>query len=145
MPTDSRPQEFLWWLKRGRGFIGKKLPSIDSVEEFEIQWVQWWLEAQPNWRDTQNWPLGKGEITGKDWGDLLDGGKDGIYLVIVSLAWWIHARDSSSESKLNKAIEDVSWVLNGLLSSLTTDAATRKRHPTPATTGRAKKRARLQE
>ena len=145
MPTDSRPQEFLWWLKRGRGFTGKKLPNIDSVKEFEKQWVQWWSEAQPQWRDTQNWPFEKGDIADKDWGDFADGGKDGIYLVVVSLAWWIHARDSSEESKLDEAIEDVSWVLNGLLSRLATDATTCKKHPGPATTGRAKKRARLQE
>jgi len=58
----------------------------------------------------------------QDWGDLPNGGKDGLFLVVVSLGWWIHARDATKDSKVDDAIVDVTWVLDNLVSLLSADA-----------------------
>ena len=143
MPKKPRPEELSWWFRIGRRqFTKKGLPTIKSVQEFEQKWIQWWTAAQPHWRVTQDWPFEKGDVAGEDWGDLLEGGKDGIYLFIVSLAWWIHARDPAEESRVDEAIGDVSWVLQNLLYRLSA-AAPRKRHPDAIETDRPAKQARL--
>ena len=89
-----------------------------------MEWIQWWTAAQPQWRVAQGWPFAKGDTVSKDWGHLLEGGKDGMFLVVVSLAWWISAQDSSEESELDNAIEDVAWVLGNLNFRLSMDATT---------------------
>ena len=157
MPKVFRPNEISWWFQIGRRRFGEKnIPTIDSVEEFEASWIKWWTAGQPEWRDTEDWPFEMGDATGKDWCNLPDGGKDGIFVVIVSLAWWVCARGSSGGRKLDEALTDVTWVLDGLISYLSTCAITpdsppaspptqpRKR-PAPTKTYRATKQARLQE
>ena len=52
----------------------------------------------------------------QDWGHLPNGGKDGIFMVIITLRWWIHFQDLSDNSKLGDAMEDVTWVLKKLIS-----------------------------
>ena len=41
---------------------------------------------------------------------------------MVSLGWWVHKRDLLTESELDEAIADVSWVVRQLNSFLSTDA-----------------------
>lgn len=62
------------------------------------------------------------DAAGRDWGRLPDGGKNGLFLVMVSLGWWIHAQDPSEGSRLGDAIADVAWVINNLVSLLATKA-----------------------
>jgi hypothetical protein len=157
MPTDPRPQEISRWFKHGRRFAGKNVPTVDSIERYEETWVQWWKAGQPRWRDTNNWPFERGDATGEDWGHLLDGGKDGLFLIVVSLACWVYAGSSSEQSKLDEAIVDVTWVLDGLITRLSADATTSDTPPATSSTtqrrvrtnpsqyGRSAKRARLQE
>jgi len=54
---------------------------------------------------------------------LLDGGKDGLFLIVVSLGWWISTQGLSEESKTTEAVRDVTWVIENLVSCLSTDAA----------------------
>ena len=95
--------------------------------------------AQLKWRDTRGWPLAREDTTGKDWGYLLDGGKDGLFLIVISLGWWVHARDPSEESKVDDAIMDVTWVLENLISCLATSISDSPENP-PATLARQKAR-----
>lgn len=60
----------------------------------------------------------------QDWGDLPNGGKDGLFLVVVSLGWWIHARGATKGSKVDDAIADVTWVIDNLVSLLSANATT---------------------
>lgn len=82
--------------------------------------MKWWSAAQPGWRDTRSWPFlqGEDEAIAQDWGQLSLGGKDGLFLVVVTLAWWVHARDPAVNSKLDDAVSDVSWVISRLITSL---------------------------
>ncbi|KAF9784043.1 hypothetical protein BJ322DRAFT_977808, partial [Thelephora terrestris] len=98
------------------------IPEILSAKDFEDMWVLWWSAIQPKWRDTQSWPFVQEDAAGRGWGSLHKGGKDGLFLIIVSLGWWIHARDPSETSKVDDAISDVAWVVNNLISFLSADA-----------------------
>lgn len=59
---------------------------------------------------------------GGDWGDLLNGGKDSLFLIVLSLGWWIDIQDPSEELKVDDAIEDVTWVIDNLVAFLWADA-----------------------
>ena len=124
MPVRPRPSELSLWFKMGRRLRSPKtIPPIESIQDFESEWVEWWSAIQPPWRDTRDWPFVRDDATEQeDWGDLPNGGKDGLFLVVVSLGWWIHARDPSEDSKVDDAIADVTWVVDNLISSLSTDA-----------------------
>jgi hypothetical protein len=61
------------------------------------------------------------DAVGLDWGDLPNGGKDGLFVVLVSLGWWVLARDPSKDSKVDEAIADVAWVIGTLVSFLSSD------------------------
>ena len=115
------------------------MPTIASITSFEEHWVQWWSAAQPEWRDTERWPFLQDGTAG-DWGRLSSGGKDGLFLVVVSLGWWVHARDPAADCKLDAAISDVSWVLEQLITSLSADAIASDSSPdTPVTSSRLRR------
>jgi len=84
--------------------------------------VAWWSAAQPGWRETSDWPFVQEDADGRDWGSLADGGKDGLFLTLVSLGWWVLAREPSQDSKVDKAIQDVTWVINQVVSYLAVPA-----------------------
>ena len=109
----------------------KNIPDIDNIEDFEEQWVEWWSVCQPEWRDTDCWPFPQEDTVGCDWGDLPDGGKDGLFLVMVSLGWWIYARDPAEDSRVDDIISDVTWVIDGLVSLLTTETSSLHSSPDP--------------
>ena len=155
MPTQPRPDELGRWFKWGRLYDRKHLPEIEDLEVFEEQWTAWWSAAQPRWRETESWPFEQVDATGRDWGKLPDGGKDGLFLVVVSLGWWIHALDPSEESVLDNAIADVTWVLENLIRFLSVDIIAdsdspsdtpspppQKQRPHPTKIGPPRKRAR---
>lgn len=91
---------------------------IKSIQTYEDKWVKWWTEAQPKWRNTRNWPFPQDDVGTGDWDDLFLGGKDGLYIVVMSLSWWAHARDPVVDSKVEDAISDVCWVMGHLITSL---------------------------
>ena len=107
------------------------MPNIKSIEEFEGLWVQWWTAAQPKWRDTGSWPFSQDEVAG-DWGTKLSsGGKDGLFLIVMSLGWWARASDPAVECKLRAAINDISWVMKQLNTSISARAIARPSSPDP--------------
>ena len=96
------------------------MPLIPSLSEYEDCWISWWKGLQPPWRNTGNWPLLQSHSTVDAWDKLLVGGKDGIFVVVMALSWWISkTKQGTSESqKLTEAVADVSWVLSHLVSAL---------------------------
>ena len=118
-----RPGELGRWFKLGRRLgTPNHLPQLGSVEDFEDSWVQWWSASQPKWRDTRHWPFAREDaVEQRDWSVLSGGGKNGLFLVVVSLGWWIHKRDPSKDSKVDDAIADVAWVIDNLVSFLSSD------------------------
>ena len=94
---------------------------IESVQTYEDEWVQWWTKAQPDWRSVETWLFPKDDPGTEDWGSLFSSGKDGLYIVVMSLSWWAHALDPAVDSKIYDAVSDVSWVMEQLIISLTDD------------------------
>ena len=117
------------------------MPEIKSVLAFEDLWVQWWSAAQPIWRDTNSWPFSQDETVMDDWGMLSLGGKDGLFVVMMTLGWWIHARDPAVDSKVGDAISDVSWVVKHIISSLAADATTHSPPSNPPATSSQRRRS----
>jgi len=121
-------------------------------------WISWWTALQPEWRIAYDWPFPQHVSVDDSWDNLLIGGKDGLFIVIMSLGWWC-IEDAKSEgdgraSQLKAAISDVSWVLSHLVSAFSADeltfypssSPTRSSSPVPQVTkkvGRPNKRSRL--
>lgn len=117
-----RPDEIGWWFRISRRqFAAKHIPQIKSVDNFKNKWIQWWAAVQLKWQETDVWPFLK-DGAGQDWDCLLDGGKDELFLVVVSLGWWINVRDPCLELKVGDAIADVTWVVDNLVSILSANA-----------------------
>lgn len=124
LPVRPRPREVSHWFKQGRPLeFPNQLPTFKSLESFEKEWVAWWSAAQPEWRNTEDWPLHREDVDDPDWDELPNGGKDGLFLIVVTLGWWILVRDPSKNSKLDDAIADVAWVVDKLITLLSAEAS----------------------
>ena len=57
------------------------------------------------------------EVNG-DWLNIRKGGSNGVFIVILTLAWWLHASNGvvDADPEFARALEDVSWVLDHLIS-----------------------------
>jgi len=95
---------------------------IASLPNYEELWIGWWTSLQPDWRNTGSWPLPRSPSADGSWDELLVGGKDGLFIVVMSLSWWIvecaKGEGESEESELEEALADISWVLSNLVSVL---------------------------
>ena len=104
------------------GSLLQKIYRLSSLSRvLRTKWVAWWAACQPEWRSTSSWPFAQEDAAGLDWGDLPNSGKDGLFVVLVSLGWWVCARDPSKDSKVEEAIVDVAWVISNLVSFLSSD------------------------
>lgn len=143
LPTSPRPNELPVWFKNGRRLGEKSIPQIEDIDTFEETWVAWWLAAQPQWRQTRGRSYERTDTAERDWGHLLDGGKDGIFLAVISLGWWVQARARypPMNSKIDTAIADVTWVLDNVVSALSASAIAGSESPpnTPPPASRKKR------
>ena len=89
------------------------MPSLEDSQAFGTSWKTWWQSMQPAWRGRN---LSRNIPSDANWSPLLYGGANGLFLVILSLAWWIRADRSNniSDDRIADAIEEVSWVLEHL-------------------------------
>lgn len=122
LSTFSRPEAVGWWFRHGRRDFTKIPPNLKNPE-YGVLWIGWWTRLQPTWRNTVDWPFPQTASPGDLWDDLLIGGKDGIFIVIMTLAWWSieHKKSGEESSTLDEAIEDVSWVLSHLVFALSAE------------------------
>ena len=113
LPTGSRPLEIGAFMKNGRKY--EKAPNLskEKVQGLGLTWMIWWSDLQPAERSTEAWPFNRTPLDGCEWNVLRQGGPNGIYLVIVSLAWWLRgAAESEARNKVFEAIADVSWAVS---------------------------------
>ncbi|KAG6807869.1 hypothetical protein H0H92_006161 [Tricholoma furcatifolium] len=119
LPTESRPEEIQWWMKRKRLFTN--VPKICSPE-YSVSFEKWWREMQPSWRTesaNDGEALSRDVPTGGKWERMLSAGNNGMFLVIVALAFWALAPDvATTQGKLEAAIDDVLWVFKAMLAML---------------------------
>jgi hypothetical protein len=100
------------WLKSGRKYDTP--PDIPDRAKYAAAWWTWWIAQQPKWREARK--LLRDTRKGETWSQLRRGGNNGIFMLIVSLSWWLGAIGEPSNDVL-KAIGDVSWVLDQLLAT----------------------------
>lgn len=111
LPTESRPAEVSIWIRTWR-YNDNHIPSVTNVEAFHQNWVHWWVACQPPWRQNQEWPLPKERVEDVSWGKLAARGKNGLFLVIMTTAWWATALRSDDQRHLfEAAVDDIHWVI----------------------------------
>lgn len=114
----ARPQPVADWLDRQPGF--HVAPPIGTPLEYGTSWCTWWRSMQPRWRregdklgDVQ---LSRCEMVDEAWVNVAKAGCNGIFLVLVSLSWWlVAAKEDSDRCWCLEAIDDVGWVLKQLV------------------------------
>lgn len=94
-------------------------PSLagKALKVYVEKWKLWWAELQPRWRNTKVWPF---ERKSGSWEVLLKVGKNGVYVVILSLAWWMSALSKNPPSQKQQdeflaVLDDVNWVFSQLI------------------------------
>ncbi|TDL14379.1 hypothetical protein BD410DRAFT_696893, partial [Rickenella mellea] len=89
LETAKRPEVVHAWLKGGRRL--DVIPSISNVPVFANHWRQWWTVLQPPERvpsTPERWPLLRPAHAGLDWQRTLRGGRNGLFILILTLVWW---------------------------------------------------------
>ena len=89
--------------------------TAPELEAFKSCFQAWWGNLQPDWRKSEQWPLNQETIDG-DWGAIDRGGPNGIFMVLMGLAFWLDAkhRKKKSDKLLNEYLVDVHWVLQNI-------------------------------
>ena len=92
-----------------------------SLSEYEEFWITWWSVIQPEWQQVGSWPFTQASSSTSLWDDILLGGKDSLFIIIMSLAWWFikWSGGSSGPMEPKNVILDISWVLSNLVPVLT--------------------------
>lgn len=79
----------MWTQTRRRDYA--RCPDISALEakKYIEQWRIWWKGLQPEWRRGAGiLPPAIYDCANSDWGKLRQGGKNGVFLVLMSLVWW---------------------------------------------------------
>lgn len=120
MSTTQRPGQVGYWMQHLRRDL-KKSPAIEDVAAFADAWWTWWIALQPDWRVTD----ADGHLLQEDAGDwqrLRCPGKNGIFLILLSLLWW---KQTGSEEcvRWQQATADVTWTLRTMVTHFASAAA----------------------
>lgn len=109
-------------MQNARNYAKSPVLTATKLRPYATTWKLWWKVLQPAWRGADEWPFRRNVAAeGKDWGVLLRGGNNGLYLIIVSLGWWLLAASKASEERPGEweevvnVIADVDWVFERLL------------------------------
>ncbi|KAI0743719.1 hypothetical protein C8Q80DRAFT_1272367 [Daedaleopsis nitida] len=122
LTAEHRPPAIGWWISRGRKYEACKMPAID-ITEHSAAWQKWWTHLQPEWRQEQGeWPLSttdspEGCAVRDGWDSLLVAGPNGMFIPLISAAWWLRAMDSNDPNKA-VVVAELRWVLDMLLIAL---------------------------
>lgn len=74
----------------------------------------WWNNLQPPWRKNNSdacFPLSRDIPNGETWQSLRKGGTAGIYVVVVSLSWWVKAQSVERDVNAWSVVDDLLWVI----------------------------------
>jgi hypothetical protein len=110
--TGIRPEVVSHWLKHGRKYT--KPPVITNSQDYGNAWLAWWATLQPTWRrGSGTLPSAIYQCENEDWGKLRLSGKNGMFLVLVSMVWW--GRANGMKSHWSAAVTDVKRVLESMV------------------------------
>ncbi|EJF62416.1 hypothetical protein DICSQDRAFT_58770, partial [Dichomitus squalens LYAD-421 SS1] len=111
----EHPEEIKMWSKASRSY--EKLPKVKSTQQYAVGWKRWWVSLQPPSRieHGNTWPPARCEpADDEEWNSVRRGGPNGMFLAVISLAWWLWAAVDAGEpvvgSEVEQAIDDIAWV-----------------------------------
>lgn len=111
LSAKGRPTEVEKWL----GKQDDPNIHVSDVTAFGTSWIAWWAQCQPIVRSNAGWPPPRADLQKDDWGKLVYGGKNGIFLFVMATAWWANGIDSAKPpTEFCQAIADLKWVLEQL-------------------------------
>ncbi|KAF7974575.1 hypothetical protein HWV62_11950 [Athelia sp. TMB] len=97
LSTQGRPHKITKWIKEAHK--AKDMPDITiSIDRFGREWQEWWSNLQPT-LDANRQPDDARDIS--LYSGLRKAGKNGLFLVIVSLVWWGAAAAHLGEEKMD--------------------------------------------
>ncbi|KAF7967194.1 hypothetical protein HWV62_35596 [Athelia sp. TMB] len=83
--NEARPKEIAHWIKSNRLF--DKPPAYH--DKYGDSCLAWWMHLQPLWRKNEgDLPHAIYACDDGDWGALRKSGKNGLFMVLLSVAWW---------------------------------------------------------
>ncbi|KDQ54198.1 hypothetical protein JAAARDRAFT_196935 [Jaapia argillacea MUCL 33604] len=109
------------WNQRGKKIGASYSPPITSVDAYAETWRAWWCSMQPDWRGGNvGFPMDQGVPSDETWDGIACGRKNGLYIVLMTLAWWIIAIkadgcEPSQDVSFWSALGDVHFVLNHVI------------------------------
>lgn len=121
-----RPKEVTDWIK------SKKKDVVPSIHpgEYGDRFMGWWRNLQPSWRKNNldpSFPLFRDVPEGETWQSLRKGGTAGIYVVVVSLSWWVKAQSVERDVNAWSVVDDLLWVIQQMKRDLSPPPPTLKR------------------
>ena len=101
------------WLRGGRKFNAP--PIISKLSTYTEAWWVWWNSLQPDWRQGSA-SATLVPVSGEKWSRTYIGGSNGVFVVILTLAWWIAKLGGEVKDKgLVAAVDDVKWVIGTMV------------------------------
>ncbi|OJT05534.1 hypothetical protein TRAPUB_3650 [Trametes pubescens] len=108
-----RPLQIRQWVQKHRRY--DSLPSISQVAQYGASCQLWWSTLQPSARAKMSDGKLSRKRLGEDvWMPLRQGGCNGLFLVLISIAWWIGAAGDDTQD-LRAALDmadDLVWVFS---------------------------------
>ena len=85
------------------------IPEINDIEKYLVEWLDWWMGLQPEWRWVEKsgnllLPL-TGAPSNEEFAILRKGGPSGLVVALIGLKWWGYMRES--DKRWLAAVADV--------------------------------------
>lgn len=114
----NRPSEIALWQKNGQKYA--ILPKIEDLSQYRLSWQSWWWSLQPKWQQLSDGTVSR-DVPDmvEQWEGLCQGGSNGLFMVVLALAWWAtELSEGSDDNELFAAIDDITWVMQCMASLL---------------------------
>ncbi|KAF7984921.1 hypothetical protein HWV62_9823 [Athelia sp. TMB] len=140
LSSERRPNDVHAWVKAHRK--PKAMPDVtDRVDAFAKEWREWWDGLQPMTAQPQS--LDARDVA--EYSELQKAGRNGIFLLLVSLVWWGGAVSDGGEEKMGawrESVEEFAAVVRFFNSHLKTASGRKRGRASSEISSNAAKRTR---
>lgn len=116
LPASKRPVQIRQWVQKHRRYDW--VPTITDIAKYGAECQTWWSTLQPSTRaKTSSGTLSRKRLSKDAWVPLMQGGPNGVFLVVMLLAWWIRAAGEGTDD-LRAALEmadDLGWAFSQII------------------------------